>query len=100
MAKSNKMEHQEDVRPSAPPSHLNESSIHQQDIIYQPPQTGFQNGSQQQQGSTNTSFQSVVVQPPPVFHPTQYELPETYCRKLYTNRRQTGSISGGKLLAT
>lgn len=98
MAKSDKMTHQKDVTPSAPPAHPNQSSLHQQDIFVQPP--GFHHGNPQQPVPINSGFQSVNVEHPTNnatnADPPQYELPETYCRKLYTNRRQTGSISGGR----
>lgn len=98
MEKSNQISHQGAMNPSAPPEHLNKSSIHQ-----------HHQGIQHQPGIINSGFQSDDMQPPvfvppnntsTIVVPTYHERPETYCRKLYTNRRQTGSISGGKYLFT
>lgn len=105
--KSKRISYQGDVNPSAPPPpvYANQSSIHQKKIIQETSYPGHDHGNQHHQ-SLNYDFQSVVVrrapEPPEPMNNFQTvsaphpEPNERYCRKLHRNRRQTGSICGGK----
>lgn len=75
MERSNQRPHQKNRNPTARPSQSHQSSHNQQRVIHQQPHSRI-----------NTSTV-----------PSQQEHSETYCSKFYINRRQTGSISGGKM---
>ncbi|KAJ6635935.1 Solute carrier family 2, facilitated glucose transporter member 5 [Pseudolycoriella hygida] len=80
----------------------NKSSIHQKDNTFS--HSNLQHDNQQLRKGTKTDFRLEKISPEPVnstshsTYTTHYEQSERYFRRLYTNRRQTASITGALFL--